>query len=442
MVSMTVTYEDVSPQMAALFDREAELASWLEVEGALARAQAALGIIPQEAAERIADAARLDRVDLQRFEQVFATTVHPVVSLVRLLADACDERAGEYVHWGITTQDVVDTGLVLRLVRAHAQLREATAEVRDVLVSLARTHRDTVMVGRTNGQHATPITFGYKLAVHVDELDRHLRRLDALRDELSTGQLGGATGTLAALGPRGLEVRRQVMAELGLREAPITWHVARDRQAEFAFVGAMIAATVHGLAREVVHLQRTEIGELEEPFPAGKVGSSTMPHKRNPAIAQMMCTIGELVRADSGAVLAFMSPLHEREKGHYQLETTVLASICSRTHRMLQLGRYLFEGLTVDVARMRRNLQMTGGLVHSEALMMRLAAVLGRQSAHERLNGLAMASVESGSGFRELLLADEVVAGALTPEELDHVLAGGDAVSGAGQMVDRVCGES
>jgi adenylosuccinate lyase len=436
---VSISWDASTDAMRAIFSPAAEVQAWLDAEAALARAEARNGVIPKEAAAEITAKADVALLDLDGLRGDIRTAVHPIMPLVTRFAAVCDGGAGEYVHWGATTQDITDTGVVLRLRQADAVLAPDLERLVGVLRDLAVTHRDTPMAGRTHAQHAVPITFGYKLAVWVDELQRHQATLARLREEVFVGQLGGATGTLASLGPVGLAVRRDFMDELGLAEPTITWHVTRDRLASYTFALALIASAIQRAALEVVALQRTEIAEVFEPFHHGKVGSSTMPHKRNPALSEALWTLGELVRNDVRTALSGLGSLHERDKAVFAVEMDYLPRVCSATHRMLELAIRVFEGLVVDADRMRTNLEAGRGQLFSERVMMRLAERIGRQRAHDVVYEAAMSAFDRGEHLRDAVGRDPVIAEAFAPNELDALFDLGEIGAVAGVFVDRVC---
>ena len=267
-----------TPEMRAIWDDEVTVQKWLDVEAALALAEADLGLIPEQAAQRIAAAAQVDNLDLEALKREMDVTSHPIVPLVRALSACCEGDTGQYVHWGATTQDIIDTGFVLQMRDAWFLITRRLQALQAQCEALAREHRDTPMAGRTHGQQALPITFGYKCAVWVAELRRHLERMAQCAPRLLVGQFSGAAGTLAALGAHGLRVQEGLVARLELGQPEITWHTARDAFAEAICLLGLAAGTAGKIAHEVYTLQRTELAEVEEPHPAGKVGSSTMPH--------------------------------------------------------------------------------------------------------------------------------------------------------------------
>lgn len=393
-----------SEEVARAFGYDGQIGYWLEFEAALARAQARLGIIPVEAAEEITRQATVANVPIDDYQALFATTLHPVMPMVRLLTRACRDDLGQYVHWGATTQDVMDTGLVLQLRAVHRHVDARISAVLDALVQKAEEHKSTPMAGRTHAQHAVPITLGYKLAVYADEVARHLRRARDAAAELEVVQFGGAAGTLASLPETGLAVRRELAAELGLGEPRITWHTSRDRVVAYAFSLASTCMTLQRLAREVMALQRPEIAELEEPFQDGKVGSSTMPHKRNPVLAEVTWALARTAADCLSPVMTAMTQEHERDMSTWALEWDAIPRLLDAALSALTIAARLVEGLRCDGARMGRNLELTEGLILSEALMMGLAETRGRQRAHDLVYEASMQAAEGEGTLMDLLV--------------------------------------
>ena len=283
-----------------VFSDTDQLQCWLDFEAALARAEAAEGLVPADAAAEITAKARAGLVDLDALHEGVNFTGHPLISLVRQLTDLCEGEAGRYVHWGATTQDVTDTGLMLQAKAAYAIILRDLKALAVALADLARRERDTLMPGRTHGQHATPITFGFKVAVWLDEVRRHIERMEQAAPRVFVGEFAGASTTLASIGAdpaRALAVQRRLMADLGLGIPAIGWHAARDRFAELGSLLALVAGTMGKIAHEVILLQKSEVMELEEPHHHGKVGSSTMPHKRNPMGCEGIMAQARLARS-------------------------------------------------------------------------------------------------------------------------------------------------
>lgn len=428
--------------MRAVFDDTSTLQKYLDMEAALARAEASLGIIPEDAAAEISKAADMALYDMDALRDEMARTSHPIVPLVRAMAAQCEKqgakRAGEYVHWGATTQDVMDTGLVLQMKDAVDLVRGGLAELEVNCANLARLHRDTPMAGRTHGQQALPITFGYKVAVWIDEIRRQKERLEQMAARVLTGQFSGAVGNYAAIGAHGPEVTKRMMLDLGLGVPVISWHVAKDRFAEYAAVLAGIAGTMGRIVREVATLQRTEVAELEEPHQHGKVGSSTMPQKRNPAICEVTQGAVRLAWACVPPAFEGMIADHERDKVANQAERDFIPRVSCLTEVAIRKTAFVTAGLKVNPHTMRKNLDISGGLLLSEAVMMRLGDSIGRNTAHDIVYEAAMASFEDGDAFRDKLLADPRVAAALSPDDLDALLDPAAYTGLSAALVDAV----
>lgn len=313
-----------SDEMRRIFSDEGKIQAWLDTEVALAKSEAACGLIPQTAADAIADAAKFENLDLVAMQKEYERVGFPIVPLVHQLNKVCDAEAAKFIHWGATTQDVIDTGLVLQM-RDGLNLIEADLNtIIDALVQLCKAHRNTAMSGRTFQQQAAPITFGYKAAVWLDELLRHRDRLEDVRRRGLLCQFGGAVGTLATLNKDGLDVLRVLSEELGLEEPAISWHTARDGWAEIAFWLSMVCTTFTKIASEVATLMRTEVNEVREPYTAGRGGSSTMPQKRNPTSCPLIIAIGNRMRDCVASQLTAMVQLHERDVSTQPLEWLVM----------------------------------------------------------------------------------------------------------------------
>ena len=427
-----------TPEMRAVFDDMHLLQKWLDTEVALAQAEAELGIIPSAASAEITRRAIAEQLDLPRLKQLVDQTVHPIVPVIRILEQACDGDAGEYIHWGATTQDIMDTAMILQGREALAILEERLGKLTLVLSNLARKYRDVPMAGRTHGQQALPVTFGYKIAVWLAEVNRHRERLVQLKPRLLVGEFGGAVGTLASVAEYGLEIQEGMMRRLGLGIPVISWHASRDNLAEFASILSLVAATMGKIAHEVISLQRTEIAEVEEPFNEGKIGSSTMPHKRNPMLCEAILALARLVIRSTPAATDAMIQEHERDWVGDHIEWAYLPEICIMTDGALHLTKRVMEGLLVYPERMRINLDQTNGLMLSEAVMLALAQKIGRQSAHDVVYECAMRAVEQKLPFRQTLSEHAVVTRHLTGQDIERLLDPIHYTGLAGQFVDRV----
>ncbi|MGB6008199.1 adenylosuccinate lyase [Castellaniella sp.] len=427
-----------TPEMREIFSDESVVQRWLDVEAALARVQGRLGVIPAWAAEEIESKARVELIDLEELKREMDRTAHPIVPLLRLMKRVCEKDAGEYIHWGATTQDIVDTGTVLQVRDALDEIERSLRELHARIKTLCVRYRDQVMVGRSHGQQALPITFGFKAAVWADEIRRHLGRLAQMRKRVLVGQFSGAVGSLAALGEQGLAVQRALFAELGLETPEISWHVSRDGIAELVCVLAICAATAGKIAHEIYCLQKTEVAELEEPFAMGKVGSSTMPHKRNPPACETIVAVARLVRHSVPAALEAVMAEHERDKMVLQTEREFIPRVCAMTHLVLRKLGAVLDGLSVRTGNMEKNLFLQNGLLMSEAVMMRLSDALGRQEAHEIVYRICMDVFERGGSLKQALMEDPVVAGRLDEDDIDAMLDPRVYTGLCGHFVDQV----
>ena len=425
--------------MRAAFGEHAFLQRMLDVEAALARAQARLGIVPPAAAEAITAAARADRLDLTALAAATRNTGYPVVGLVRQLSALAGTEAGRWTHWGATTQDIMDTALVLQMREGLDLLGADLSRLLDALARLARTHRDTAMAGRTHLQHALPVTFGYKVAVWLSPLITMRERLEAMRPRVLRVQFGGAAGTLASLGAeQGLKVQAELAKELGLSVPDITWHVARDGIAEAVCWLGLLCGALSKMATDVMLLMQTEVAEVSEPYQQGRGGSSTMPQKRNPIACEYVLAQSRGVHALVPQVLAAMAQDLERGTGPWQAEPLAVPQAFLLAHGALSQALAIAEGLVVDAARMRRNLDVTGGLIVAEAVMMGLAPALGRGEAHHVVNKACDVALAEGIPLTEALLRDQKVAAKLPRAEIERLTDPAGYLGAAGAFVDRV----
>src|SRR5512134_2637959 len=410
------------PGVRALFTEAARFQSWLDVEAALAEAQAELGIIPEAAAREIVRKAHLEHLDLAAVRAGLAKTGHPLVPLVWALDQACEGDAGGYVHWGATTQNVTQTGQLLQVRRAHDIFLRQLAAVLTRLADLAERTKDVLLPGRTHGQHAVPATFGFKVAVWIDELCRHVERLRGCEGRVFVAMLGGGAGTLASLGEPGLATQDKLAARLGMRPMSMPARTIGDHQAEYVLLLGMLAATTSKIGREIYTLMKQEFGEVEEPVPPGTVGSSTMPQKRNPKLAQDIVAGATQVRALVPLALEAMQTEHEADRTTSMMMDQALTEACGLTGDILVRLVALFGGLQVFPERMRKNLDLSGGLIMAEALMLELGKRIGRQRAHDVVYDAAQAAATQGRPFRELLAADERVTAHLASGQIAALL--------------------
>jgi len=417
----------------AILGEEGRLAAWLEVIAALARAQAAAGVIPARAAGLIAEYARPGKIDLGYAAEQTREASHSMLGLIRALQAVLPDGAREYVYAGATVQDITDTATALSLRRIGAIAWRDLRRIEELLLDLAVTHRSTAMAGRTHGQPGSPVTFGWKAASWADEVRRHLDRLTEGAPRWLAGQLGGGAGSLVYYGDRGLAVRARFCAELGLADPGISWLSARDRVAEFAGVLALVCGTLARVGGEVYELQRPEIGELTEPATAGAVGSITMPHKRNPEASEHLDTLARLARANAAVLAEGVAAQHERDGRGWKAEWVALPEVCLLACSALEIAIAVLSGLTVHAGAMARNLARQDGYFASERALAVLAPRLGPRRAQAELGAALAAGAASGVTAEQAL----VDAGLLAADEAGDLVAKPD--TGACEaMVDLV----
>src|SRR6266699_2722323 len=430
--------------MRAAFGELAFIARCAEVEAALARAQARLGIVPADAAAAISKAAEQviadpATLDLARLKRETETVGYPILPLVRQLGERAG-AAGRWLHWGATTQDIMDTAAVLQIREGIRLIETDLAALRFHLVGLARKYRDTPMAGRTHLQHALPITFGYKAAVWLSSFDRHAARLAELKPRVLQVQFGGAAGTLASLGPgeESLRSRTELARELGLGEPAITWHVARDGIAETVQFLALLGASLGKIAFDVMLMAATEFAEAAEPFVAGRGSSSTMPQKRNPISCELILAAAKALRQHAGLILDALVSDFERATGPWHAEWIALPESFGYAAGALHQAEFMMGGLIVDPQRMAKNLGMTHGLIVAEAVMMGLAPHTGRNEAHDLVYDACRKAIESDRPLYDVLLEVSEVAGPLGPEALKALTDPANYLGAAQAMIDRV----
>ncbi|MEJ7668661.1 MAG: 3-carboxy-cis,cis-muconate cycloisomerase [Casimicrobiaceae bacterium] len=427
--------------MQAIFGDRARVQAMLDFERALAAAQASVALIPASAAPAIAQQCDATLYDLASIARATREAGNPAIPLVQALT-ACvaadDADAARFVHWGATSQDVMDTGLVLQLMKALHVIENDLARLSHALAALMQLHADTALAGRTLLQQATPITFGVKAAGWLAAIDRHRGRVRELRPRIAVIQFGGASGTLAALGDRGLDVAAAVAEELRLALPELPWHAHRDRIAEVATTLGLLVGTLGKIARDVSLLMQTEVAEAFEPAKPGRGGSSTMPHKRNPISAAAVLATATRVPGLVATMLSAMVQEHERGLGGWHAEWETLPEICLLAAGALAHTVQTIEGLEIDAARMTHNLELTGGLVLAEAVAMALARGMGKQHAHEIVERASRLSVEQKKPLRDVLDADPDVRAHLTSADLDRLLDPRNYTGQAKALIARV----
>ncbi|RLF12225.1 MAG: adenylosuccinate lyase [Thermoprotei archaeon] len=412
-----------SPEIRKVFDEEARLQRFLDVEAALAKAHAELGNIPAEAAEEIASKANVNYVKLERVKEIEARIKHDLMAVVEALEEVCGPH-GRFVHFGATSYDIEDTATALQLKEALEIIEARMLEVVKELLRLTEEHAETVMVGRTHGQHAPPITLGFKFAVWLREMARHVERLKQVRERVLVGKMSGAVGTMAGFGPKALELQRRVMEILGLKPAEIsTQIVQRDRYAELISLFALIASSLDKFATEIRNLQRPEIMEVAEGFEAEQVGSSTMPHKQNPITCERICSLAKLVRGLVVPAYENIPLWHERDLTNSASERFLIPESCILLEEMLRSTVSVLRGLRIYPDNMRKNLELTQGRILSEAVMLAMVKKgVPRKQAHEKFRRLSAKSMLEKRTLLEVALEDPEVSRLLSREELERLL--------------------
>jgi adenylosuccinate lyase len=422
------------PEIAGLFTDEARFRTWLEVEILAAEAWAKLGVVPPADAAAIRERADFDIESIRARE---AVTDHETAAFVDVVQERIGGPAAKWVHYGLTSYDVVDTAMAVTLVRACDLVIGAVDDLEATVAKRAREYRDTPMAGRTHGIHAEPITFGGKLALWALQLRRDRERLERAREVIAVGKVSGAVGTYSNVDP---QIEAYVCEQLGLRPAPSTQVIARDRHAEVLYACAALGSSLESFALEVRHLQRTEVGEVQEPFAAGaQKGSSAMPHKRNPWRSEQLTGLARVLRGNLQAGLENVALWHERDMSHSSVERIVLPDSLILAYYMSRRFDAIVEGMVVDEARMRRNLEASHGLVFSEAVLLALIeAGLARDDAYRLVQRAATRTWEEARPFRDVLVEDAEIMEHLTPERLDECFDLERAVAHAARAVDAL----
>jgi 3-carboxy-cis,cis-muconate cycloisomerase len=425
-------------EMRSVWSDENRTQHYLDIEAALAKVQGKLGIIPQEAADEIVSHCRLDQIDMAELRRQTERIGYPIIAVVNQINALCRDGLGEYCHWGATTQDITDTATVLQIREALDLVDDELTAISAGLARLAREHRDTPMIGRSNLQQAIPVTFGYKMAGLLSAIERHRERLGQLRERVLVGEFAGAAGTLASLETGAMETQAGLCAELGLQQPVIAWHTIRDNIAEVGTFLGLVGGTLGKLSMDVKLMMQTEVGEVFEPFAHGRGSSSTMPQKRNPISSCYIHAAISVVRQHAAALMDAMVADHERSTGPWEIEWIVLPEAFCLMAGALKQARSVVEGLEVDPEAMRRNIDLTGGLVMSEAVMMGLGPYLGREYAHDLVYDLCREAVTQRRPLLDLLAENGEISKHLDRDALAKLLDPANYLGQSGVMVDRV----
>lgn len=427
----------VDHDMRQIMSANAFVDACVEVEVGLAKVQAELGIIPPKAASEIAACAAELEFDTEKLSRDTAIVGYPILPIVEQLAAASGD-AGRWLHWGATTQDIMDTATILQLRGATDLIEKRLVATRSALRDLAQRHRDVPMAGRTHLQQALPTTFGWKAAVWMSALDRHLERLSQARTRLLVVEFAGASGTLASLGDQGLLVQEQLAAELGLSVPKITWHSIRDNIAEIVGLMAMIGGSLGKIATDISIMMATELGEVSEPFETHRGASSTMPQKQNPVSCELILAASRLLRNHASSAIDAMLHDFERATGPWHLEWSAVPEALCLASGALAQAQFMLDGLAVNATAMRRNLDKTGGMIVAEAVMMAIAPHIGRIAAHDLVYAACRRVVANGTTLHAELSDVPEITDAVDDETLRQ-LTSPEAYTGlARQMVDRV----
>ncbi|MHA1231278.1 MAG: adenylosuccinate lyase [Candidatus Helarchaeota archaeon] len=407
-----------------VFTEESKLQKWLDVEAALARVHAEVGNIPKEAADEISKKANINVVKLQRVKEIEAQIHHDLMAMVRALTEVCSEEARKYIHLGATSYDIEDTAMALQFKDAIVILQNSLKELLSTLIKLASEHKNTITVGRTHGQHALPTTYGMKFAIWASELYRHLVRLSEIKPRILVGKMSGAVGTMASFGEIGIKIQELVMKDLGLKPVLIANQIVqRDRHAEILTYLGLVAGTLDKIAREIRNLSRTEIAEVSEYFGKHQVGSSTMPHKKNPHKSERICGIARVIKSNVFVALENITLEHERDLTNSSPERVIIPESFILLDYIINQLNSILSNLVFNFDNIEKNLNLTQGLIMTENIMIQLVKKgLGRQDAHEILRKCALKSYSEKRPLKEILLNDESLKPYLSEQELDSWL--------------------
>ncbi|HNY46437.1 MAG TPA: adenylosuccinate lyase family protein [Casimicrobium sp.] len=425
-------------KMRAVWSDENRTAKYLDIERALAKVQGELGIIPKEAADEIVKNCDINKIDWEKLKAKTEQIGYPIIAVVNQINALTRDRLGEYCHWGATTQDITDTATVMQIREGLALIESDLAEISNSLAGLSKKYRDTPVIGRSNLQQAIPVTFGFKTASILAGIERHRERLQQLKPRVLVGEFGGACGTLASIEKGAMETQAGLMRELGLGCPLIAWHTVRDNIAEVgAFLG-LVGGSLGKIAMDVKLMMQTEVGEVFEPFAQGRGSSSTMPQKRNPISCLYIHANISVVRQHAAALMDAMVADHERSTGPWEIEWVSLPEIFCLLSGALKQTKFVLAGLEVDTAKMRANIDMTHGLVMSEAVMMGLGPYIGREYAHDLVYDLCREAVKQSRPLVDILAEHPEINAHVSRAQLEAFCDPANYLGQAGVMIDQV----
>ena len=427
-----------NPLMQKIFSEESRFQSWLKTEASLAKVQSELGLIPKKASENILKMAKVKNLDLCKLKEQYKVTGFPILPLVKQLTSLCDNESAKWVHWGATTQDIIDTGASIQMKAGLSILEADLVEIANSILDLSEKHRNTVMAGRTFKQHASPITFGFKASIWLDEIRRHLERLKHIKKNALLCSYGGAVGNLAALGDDGIEVANKLADDLGLEHSSISWHTSRDGWTELVFWLALASATLSKIASEISTLMSTEVNEVREPYKKGRGASSAMPQKRNPISCPIIISNANRLRDLLSSQLSAMNQDHERALAGQSLEWLIIPDAFLLASGVFMHSKEILADLEVDSNIMLKNLKMGGGLIMSEAVKIGLAKKIGRKKAHKLVSDAATKALENNIDLSEALAQSQEITSEISEDKMKSLFNVNNYLGSTHAMIDQV----
>ncbi len=433
-------YTDIfeSLEMRDIFSDKHTVQTFLDIEKTLANVQGELDIIPKEAAELIQEICIIENIDIEKYRKEISHVGFPIVPLINQLVAKANNNLVEYIHFGATTQDVMDTTVVLQIKAAFEIIERDLDTLIKRLPITAKEHINTIMAGRSQLQQALPITFGYKVATWLSSIKRHKQRLTEIKQRVLVLQFGGAVGTLASLKEHGFKVQTALGAALGLKIPEIAWHTSRDSLVETVSFLGLITGSLAKMATDILLMSQTEVGELSEPSAPGRGESSTMPQKKNPIFSQKIIVSAKIVKQQVAGMMEAMVQDHERASGPWAQEWLIIPEVFKHAGGALFYAKKLLDGLVVHKDRMLQNLQISNGLILSEALMMELAPLIGKQKAHDLLHQLALKVIENKTNLMQAVLEEPLIAQSISSDRLEELLDPHNYLGLAQSMVENV----